>query len=194
MNVKGFKFAAVEAAIDHLKALGLLHANSPRVRLDAGLRELLRGTGDEGAIKDRLLTQLLRDQRNGRFADDAYCAEELGHVLGAIEYAVQTQHWSNAITLSRAIDRYLTLHGLWDAWGQIADRVLQSARAAGDRSAEAWALHQLGTRAIGSNKAQAIEKFARWAMGEGQSYAKGLYYAPLPKEIVKLCERKIGCG
>ncbi len=169
--IDGAQAAAVEAAIDHLKALGLLHANSPRLRLDAGLRDLLRGTGDEGAIKDRLLTQLLRDQRNGLFDDDAYCADELGHILGAIEYAVQTQHWSNAITLSRAIDRYLTLHGLWDAWGQIADRVLQSARAAGDRSAEAWALHQLGTRAIGSNKAQAIDLLkqalsVRHAIGE----------------------------
>jgi Tol biopolymer transport system component len=148
---------SVEAAIEHLKALGLLHANSPRVRLDAGLREFWQGAGDERTIKDQLLAQLLIDQMNGRFADDVYCANELGQVLGAIEYAAQTQHWTAAITLSRAIDRYLTLHGLWDAWGQIADRVLQSARAAGDRSAEAWALHQLGTRAIASSQTQAIE-------------------------------------
>jgi hypothetical protein len=169
--IEGAQAAAVEAALDHLKALGLLHANSPRVRLDAGLREFWRGPGTERAIKDRLLTQLLRDQRNGRFDDDAYCASELGNVLGAIEYAVQTQHWSNAITLSRAIDRYLTLHGLWDAWGQIADRVLRSARAVNDRSAEAWALHQLGTRTIGSDKAQAIDLLkqalsVRQAIGE----------------------------
>jgi hypothetical protein len=127
------------------------------VRLDAGLRELLRGAVDSATIKDRLLAQLLHDQQDGRFNDDAYCADELGHVLGAIEHAAQTQQWSAAITLSRAIDRYVMLHGLWDAWGQIADRVLQSARAAGDRSNEAWALHQLGTRAIGSDKTQAID-------------------------------------
>ncbi|CAG0934999.1 hypothetical protein TFLX_03823 [Thermoflexales bacterium] len=155
--IGGAQAVAVEAAIDHLKALGLLHANSPRVRLDAGLRELWRGADGANTIKDRLLAQLLRDLRTGRFNDDTYCAEELGHVLGAIEYAMQAQRWNEAITLSRAIDRYLTLHGLWDAWRQIADRVLQSARAVGDRSAEAWALHQLGTRAIESNKAQAID-------------------------------------
>ena len=149
--------AAVEAAIEHLKALGLLHANSPRVRLDAGLREFWQGLSDGHAVKDRLLAQLLLDQLSGRFGDDGYCANELGHVLGAIDYAVQTQQWSAAITLSRAIDRYVTWHGLWDAWGQIADRALQSALAAGDRSAEAWALHQLGTRAIGSNTTQAID-------------------------------------
>jgi len=159
------------AAIEHLKALGLLHANSPRVRLDAGLRDLLRGTGDADEIKDRLLAQLLFDQINGRFNDDAYCANELGQVLGAIEYAAQTQQWTAAITLSRAIDRYVTLHGLWDAWGQIANRALQSAQAAGDQSVEAWALHQLGTRAIESDKAQAIDLLkqalsVRQAIGE----------------------------
>jgi phosphate transport system substrate-binding protein len=41
------------------------------------------------------------------------------------------------------------------------------------------------------SKAQEIVKFLKWAMGEGQSYAKDLYYAPLPKEVVKLCEKKI---
>ncbi|HEY6191564.1 MAG TPA: phosphate ABC transporter substrate-binding protein PstS [Bacteroidota bacterium] len=40
-------------------------------------------------------------------------------------------------------------------------------------------------------KAEAIGKFLRWAMGDGQSYAKDLYYAPLPAEVRKLCEKKI---
>jgi phosphate transport system substrate-binding protein len=41
-------------------------------------------------------------------------------------------------------------------------------------------------------KGEALVKFLRWAMGEGQSYAKNLLYAPLPKEVVKRCEVKIG--
>lgn len=36
-----------------------------------------------------------------------------------------------------------------------------------------------------------LKKFLRWAMTDGESYAKDLYYAPLPKEVVKLCEKKI---
>ena len=40
-------------------------------------------------------------------------------------------------------------------------------------------------------KAGAMVKFLRWAMTEGQSYAKDLYYAPLPKDVVKLCEKRI---
>lgn len=40
-------------------------------------------------------------------------------------------------------------------------------------------------------KAEAMVKFLKWAMSEGQTYAKDLYYAPLPKEVIKLCEKKI---
>ncbi len=40
-------------------------------------------------------------------------------------------------------------------------------------------------------KAEALVKFLHWAMKKGESYAEGLYYAPLPKAVVKLCEKKI---
>jgi phosphate transport system substrate-binding protein len=41
------------------------------------------------------------------------------------------------------------------------------------------------------SKARDIVKFLKWAMTDGQSYAKELYYAPLPKAVVHLCEKKI---
>jgi phosphate transport system substrate-binding protein len=40
-------------------------------------------------------------------------------------------------------------------------------------------------------KAGAIVKFLKWAMADGQAYATDLYYAPLPKEVVKMCNKKI---
>jgi phosphate transport system substrate-binding protein len=41
------------------------------------------------------------------------------------------------------------------------------------------------------DKATAVVKFLHWAMEKGEAYAKDLYYAPLPKEVVKLVEKKI---
>jgi phosphate transport system substrate-binding protein len=41
-------------------------------------------------------------------------------------------------------------------------------------------------------KAKALIGFLRWAMVEGQQYAEDLYYAPLPKEVVKMCDSAIG--
>jgi phosphate transport system substrate-binding protein len=40
-------------------------------------------------------------------------------------------------------------------------------------------------------KANAMVKFLKWAMGKGQSFATDLYYAPLPKQVVKMCEKNI---
>ncbi len=40
-------------------------------------------------------------------------------------------------------------------------------------------------------KAQAIVNFLKWALTDGEKYAKDLYYAPLPPEVVKLDLKKI---
>jgi phosphate transport system substrate-binding protein len=40
-------------------------------------------------------------------------------------------------------------------------------------------------------KAKALVGFLKWAYQDGEKFAPGLYYAPLPKDIVKLCEKKI---
>ena len=41
------------------------------------------------------------------------------------------------------------------------------------------------------SKAQEIVKFLKWAMTDGQSYARALYYAPLPDAVAKMCLKKI---
>lgn len=40
-------------------------------------------------------------------------------------------------------------------------------------------------------KAKALVNFLKWAMTEGEKFAPALYYAPLPKEVIKLNEKKI---
>ncbi len=40
-------------------------------------------------------------------------------------------------------------------------------------------------------KANSLVKFLKWAMSKGQSFATDLYYAPLPKAVVKMCEKNI---
>ncbi len=40
-------------------------------------------------------------------------------------------------------------------------------------------------------KAKALVNFLKWAFKEGEAFAPALYYAPLPKEVIKLNEKKI---
>ena len=41
------------------------------------------------------------------------------------------------------------------------------------------------------SKAKALHDFLLWALDEGESYAKGLHYAPLPDPVIKLCKAQI---
>jgi phosphate transport system substrate-binding protein len=40
-------------------------------------------------------------------------------------------------------------------------------------------------------KAKAMINFLKWAFKDGEQFAAGLYYAPLPKDVVKLCQEKV---
>jgi phosphate transport system substrate-binding protein len=42
-----------------------------------------------------------------------------------------------------------------------------------------------------ATKGGVLANFLWWAIHDGQAFAHDLYYAPLPKEVIKLCEKKI---
>ncbi|MCM2278939.1 MAG: phosphate ABC transporter substrate-binding protein PstS [Oligoflexia bacterium] len=50
----------------------------------------------------------------------------------------------------------------------------------------------LVSQSMDKAKGQALVQFLRWAMKDGQSLAESLVYAPLPKELVKKIEARIG--
>ena len=148
---------------ERLQAMGLLTANSPRLRIDPGLRNLARMGVDEVSIKQQLVNHLTM-MLETRALDWNYCADELGNILGLIDWAAKHQRWSDVISLGRAIDPYLALHGLWESWHMVIDQVLQSARQLGDHANEAWALHQLGTHAIGIGQSSEAIGFLHQAL------------------------------
>jgi tetratricopeptide (TPR) repeat protein len=155
--------AAAAHTQERLQAMGLLTANSPRLRGDPGMRDLARANVDEIPFQEQFISYL-KEMLRTHSLDWSYCTDELGNILGMIDWAATQQRWSDVIVLGRGIDAYLTLHGLWEAWRGVLDNVLQSARQLGDRFNEAWALHQIGTRFLGiGQKGQAID-FLRQAL------------------------------
>jgi hypothetical protein len=62
------------------------------------------------------------------------------------------------LRLARALDRPLALGRRWSAWLAALQVARESAAASGDAAGEAWALHQLGTRAYALGRpAAAVE-------------------------------------
>jgi hypothetical protein len=146
------KNAGAKNSVKILENLGLLYANSPRLRVPEGLRILLRSELDLNEWSEELLEGndgYYLKKLNERKLDMDYIASELGNILGLLEWASYNHRWGDVIKLGRAVDPYLTLKGLWDTWGSVLEQVLSAAQNINDRSTQAWAYHQLGTRQVG---------------------------------------------
>jgi HYDIN/CFA65/VesB-like, Ig-like domain/NB-ARC domain/Domain of unknown function (DUF4062) len=97
-----------------------------------------------------------RERALGYFTDwaEEHCREpnrimeELDAISRILEWAERTGRLKEFIRLGRAIDHGLILSGQWDTWEYLLQWILQSARVVDDFANEAWALHQLGTRAL----------------------------------------------
>ncbi|MEW5830232.1 MAG: hypothetical protein AB1846_15160 [Chloroflexota bacterium] len=131
-----------------LESLGLLQANSPRLRLSPGLRGLIQSDHGITAAREKLLRHLISELEN-RWNDFDFVAAELGNLLGLLDWAATRNRWQDIFALARGLDPFLTLRGLWTAWGAALDTVYFAATAAGDEAMESWALHQLGVYQIG---------------------------------------------
>ncbi len=151
--------------LERLKALGLLFENSPRLRLPPGFQASARRAAvvDEDTVLSRLANYLVVDAeknlRNWEFFDD-----ELGNLTGTLAWAIRAKNWNIVMRLVRALDPYLSLHGYWDSWSDALDTMLSAAQQTGNQAAEAWSLHQLGTRAIGAGDRQQALDFLRRAL------------------------------
>lgn len=107
--------AGGEATSQPLEEMELLYTNSPRLRAPDGMREILQaGRKDLQAPRELLLRHLL-DELKSRSMDFKFVADELGNILGLIQWASNERRWSDVVALGRAVDPYLTLTGLWDA-------------------------------------------------------------------------------
>lgn len=172
-------FSGGAAASQKLENLSLLQANSPRLRLHPEYAAFVLGTVDAESLRSQLLNSLLESLET-RSLEFEFIRDELGNILGLLDWADAQQRWRDVILLGRAVEPYLTLHGLWDAWSNSLEHVLSAGRSLGDRATEAWALHQLGTRSIGTG--DLLDAFAnlskafdlREALGdtEGMAYTQ----------------------
>ncbi len=152
-----------EASVEKLKAMELLHANSPRLRIDPAMREIVKRNVDQNAIKSQIIFYL-RDAISTHPKNFELHADELGNVLGAIKWASDLNRLEDVIALGRGIDPYLTLHGLWDVWQATLASVLDAAKRGGNRAVEGWALHQMGTREIGAGQIESARSLLNQAL------------------------------
>ena len=136
--------AGGKAVSTSLESLEMLQANSPRLRLMPGMLSMLLERDGIESARLRLLDEMLTSAKE-RWRDFDFMAEELGNLLGLFDWCVSQKRWSDTVALGRALDPFLTLRGLWDAWRRVLTSLLEAARATKDAALEGWTPHQLGT-------------------------------------------------
>ena len=85
--------------------------------------------------------------------------EESEALLRVQQCAADARRWGEVLLLGRLLEGALVLGVRWGAWAIALEHCLAAAKATGDRSAEAWALHEIGSRALcvgDSGRARAV--------------------------------------
>lgn len=123
--------------------------------------------------------------------------ESIDVLLQSIQKAGEKHRWSDVVRIGRGLERSLVLLRRWHSWMDILNLILKAARALGDRKIEAWALHQLGTRAGCLGFSESAREFLtqalqiRQAIGDQaglaitQNNMHVFFKTPLPSKPVK---------
>jgi hypothetical protein len=138
--------AEVGPVVESLLLLALVQAHSPRYSLTAELSEDQHGDLGSDGWRDRVLESLPEWVERQR--EPEAVVREAAAILQALEDGVARRAWAKVLRLGRTVETPLILAGRWGAWEAALRHQLRAARGLGDKGAQGWSLHQLGTRAL----------------------------------------------
>ncbi|NET06808.1 MAG: hypothetical protein F6K16_19320 [Symploca sp. SIO2B6] len=137
----------VESVLETLVNRHLVQSVDSRYQISSNLVEDLQQRWKLTPFREQILNYFAgwTQQQQG---EPQHLWEESPIILQILEWGVQVGRWSQVLRLGRAIEGALALGGQWGAWAVVLESVLQAARALGNQEIQAWAFHQLGTRAM----------------------------------------------
>ncbi|MBX9254113.1 tandem-95 repeat protein [Desmonostoc muscorum CCALA 125] len=89
---------------------------------------------------------------------------ETDAIFQTLIWAVGVGRWAETLQIVKAVEGAFALSKQWGLWEQLLQWALQAAQAMGDKAAEAWALHQLGSRALCLEEMTTAENYLTQAL------------------------------
>jgi hypothetical protein len=145
---------AAGPTLDRLQKRGLVRANGKGFTLAGSFAMFVQESWDLSGWRAGLL-DYFRAWASARLGAPEEILEEAESILRLIEWANRSSHWDAALRLIRVTEGALALGLRWGAWERALQGGLEAARALGNLGERAWALHQLGTRALGLGEREA---------------------------------------
>jgi len=145
------QLSEVKPIIETLLRRNLVQSNGSGYSITSNLTKELQEQGDITPWMERTVNYFTNwvQQHQGT---PKLLWEEADAILRVLEWTVGSGRWFDVLCLGRAVEGVLALSGQWDTWNLVLQWILQAARAIGDQAAEAFALHQLATRALCLNE------------------------------------------
>lgn len=134
------------ALLADLEERGLAKSHSPRYSVTDAVAAL-RPADAEARWRTQLLTYFT-EHAESHAAEPERLRDDLEPMIAALRNGASAGEWRAVLRLARAADGVAGASKLWGAWATILAIALAAARRLGDEAQEAWALHQLGTRAL----------------------------------------------
>ncbi|HEV2060458.1 MAG TPA: tetratricopeptide repeat protein, partial [Solirubrobacteraceae bacterium] len=134
------------ALLADLEERGLAKSHSPRYSVTDAIAAL-RPTDAESRWRRQLLTYFA-EHAEAHAAQPQRLRDDLEPIIATLRSGASAGDWRAVLRLARAADPIAAASKLWGAWATILGIALDAARRLGEQAQEAWALHQLGTRAL----------------------------------------------
>lgn len=154
----------VKPAIEALRRRNLIQANDERYNLTSNLIKELQPEKWNSTPWMERTTSFFTKWVQQHCGTPEQLLQERDTILRVLEWAVGAGHWSIVLHLGRTVQGILALSGQWGAWNLVLKWMLLAARAMGDRAAEAFVLHQLGTRALCLNEVADAQSYLTEAL------------------------------
>jgi len=145
-----------QPVLDALLRQELIQTRSPSYSISGNLGDMLSQVWDLTPWAEKALAHLTARAETQR-DDPAGLSAITPALLQSLAWAMQSRRWPEALRLARAIEGGLILNKQWGAWEQVLQGALAAARSGGDQPAYAWALHQIGSRALCLGNVQAAQ-------------------------------------
>jgi hypothetical protein len=137
----------IEPMMALLAQRGLAVRSESRYRLAHGVGDRLRHIEDLNPWANRAITYFTAWAERHRRSQDTLL-DDCEALLRVQQYASEMRRWGEVLRLGQLLECALVVGARWGAWAVTLEHCLAAAKAMGDRSAEAWALHESGTRAV----------------------------------------------
>jgi hypothetical protein len=137
-----------EPVLAGLQQRGVIQAGDSGFSLAGSVARIVQERWDLRAWYEGMY-RYFRSWAEARGGEPNGILEEAEAIMRLVESAGKQGQWENALALVKNLEGALALGRQWDAWESVLKAGLLAAQNLGNLTEKAWALHQLGTRALG---------------------------------------------